>query len=91
MNLDILLTIFFIILAIVFIIVGVYLILFLHETRRSLTRMNKMIGHVDSIARFFDEKVASPASSVAGIAKVVGDLVYVLKEFKGGRKRKGDE
>ena len=88
MNLDILLTIFYIILAIVFSIVGVYLILLLHETRRSLTSMNKMIGHVDSIARFFDEKVSSPASSVAGIAKVVGDLVDVLKEFRGGSKEK---
>ena len=91
MALEILLTILYIILAVVFIIVGVYLILLLHETRKSLSSVNKMIGHVDSIARFFDEKVARPAGSVASITKGVADLVDVIKEFKGGKRKRSDE
>jgi len=91
MIFETILTFILIILAIVFIGVGVYLILVLGEIRDSLRHVNKVIGHIDSLTRFLDEKVARPVGSVASVAKVFNDLVDVLKEFKQGRRRKKDE
>jgi prophage DNA circulation protein len=77
--------------AAILIAVGIYLILVLNETRKSLRRLNNIFGHIDSLITILDEKVARPATSVVGVVGVVKDLVDVLRDLKGGRKGYRDE
>lgn len=77
--------------AAILIAVGIYLILVLNETRKSLRRLSSIFGHIDSLITILDEKVARPATSVVGVVNIVRDLVDVLRDLKGGRKGYSDE
>lgn len=74
--------------AAILIAVGVYLIIVLHEARQSLKRFNKILGHVDSLLEILDDKIARPASSLAGVFSIVKDVADLLKDFREGRHKK---
>lgn len=91
MELETILTFLLVILTAVFIVVGVYLVIILIDIHQSIKHINKVVGHLDSITRIIDEKVVRPASSIASLAKVFGDLVDVLKEFSNKKRGKANE
>ena len=71
--------------------VGIYLIVVLHEARQSLKKVNKILGHVDSLLEILDEKIARPATSLAGVLGVAREIVDMVKDFREGRHPDGEQ
>ena len=76
-----------ILVAIVLVAVGIYLILVLHEARKSILRLNNILDHVESIIDILDTKIARPASSLVGALAVVKEVMELVRGFV---QRKGD-
>jgi hypothetical protein len=75
-----------ILLAVILGAVGIYLILVLHEFRRSLKRFNGILDHVDSLLEILDSRIARPANSILGAVGAIKEIVDLLKEVRGHSK-----
>ncbi|MCH7541947.1 hypothetical protein IH981_04210 [Patescibacteria group bacterium] len=75
-----------VIVSVILTVVGIYLVLVLYETRKSLRHLNRVLSHIDSITKTIDEGVAKPANIVLGVVNAVKDLSDILKDFRSGKK-----
>lgn len=73
--------------------VGVYLILILHETRRSLQRINNLLDRIDKVSAFFENNVLRPSASFVNIASIVKEGMELFSQIKTtlGKEKGNDE
>lgn len=84
-------TIVIVIVTVILVAVGVYLILVLHETRRSLKRVNHILDHLESVVDIIDTKIARPASSLSGILVAIKEGLDVVRSFKKSIQNEGED
>lgn len=62
--------------------VGIYLLLVLHETRKTLQRANNILSKIEATANFFEEKIARPATSFGSIALIMKEGLDFFAEIR---------
>lgn len=77
-----LLTIAIVALSAVLVGVGLYAVVIMRQLQRNLGKLEKILGHVDSITTNIDEHIVKPSSSLAGVLAMLREGTQIVDEIR---------